>query len=79
MKSKTILILVLVTLLAILLFQNSGSSSLRLYLWNIDAPMFVLVFFSFLLGFALGFLVPKLEKKRDKKGESASPPPKSQL
>jgi uncharacterized integral membrane protein len=74
MKSKTILILVLVALLAILLVQNSGPSTLSFYLWSIDAPMFVLVFFSFLLGFALGFLVPRLEKRRDKKGESTSPP-----
>ncbi|MGA2586659.1 MAG: LapA family protein [Candidatus Aminicenantales bacterium] len=75
MKSKTILVLVLIALLAILLVQNSGSERIRFYLWWIEAPMFVLVFFSFLLGFALGFLVPRLEKRRDKKGESASPKP----
>jgi len=78
MKSKTIAVLALVALVAILLFQNSGQSSLWLYFWPIKAPMFVFVFLCFSLGFAVGFLVAKIDQRRDKKGESISPPPKSQ-
>ena len=67
MKSRTIWILVLVVLFAILLIQNSSKMTpLKFYFWSIYAPLFILVFFIFLIGFLVGFLAAKSGQKKDK-------------
>ncbi len=85
MKNRTVFILVLVALFAILLIQNSGMAPLRFYFWSIYAPQFILVFFVFLIGFLAGFLAARGGRKKDRgpepheKARSSSPaPPKIQ-
>jgi len=65
MKTRTIWILVLVALFAILLVQNAMKTRMIFYFWNIDAPLFILVFFIFLIGFLVGFLAAKSGQKKD--------------
>ncbi|MCX6576357.1 MAG: LapA family protein [Candidatus Aminicenantes bacterium] len=67
MRTKTVLIIVLIILFAILLIQNSGMAALKFYLWNIYAPQFILVFLVFCLGFLAGFLTAKTGRKKDQR------------
>lgn len=73
MKGKTILILVLVGLLAILLIQNSGLAQVRLYFWSLYMPLFLLVLGVFILGLVVGFLLARVEQGKKRK-EPAAPP-----
>lgn len=75
MKNKTIWILVLVVLFAVLLIQNSTKTDLKLYFWSLSGPLFILVFFIFLLGFLVGFLAAKNGHKREKKEVGPAKPP----
>jgi uncharacterized integral membrane protein len=74
MRIKTVVILVLIILFAILLIQNSGMAALKFYVWNIYAPQFILVFLVFCLGFLVGFLVAKTGRRRDKESPVPTPP-----
>ena len=66
MNMKTVLIVILIILFAILLIQNSGMGVLKFYFWSVYAPQFVLVFLVFCLGFLAGFLIAKSGKSKDK-------------
>jgi uncharacterized integral membrane protein len=82
MKTKTVLILVLIALFVILLIQNSGRADLRFYFWNISGPQFILVFLVFCFGFLAGFLTAKTGREKDNEvpsQTSTSNPPKPQL
>ena len=69
MKTKTVIILFLVALVAILLLQNSGLTQLRLFFWNVYAPLFVLILVIFFLGAIVGYLAVHRDRKKDlKKG-----------
>jgi uncharacterized integral membrane protein len=74
MKKKTVWILVLVVLFAILLIQNSTKTDLKLYFWSLSGPLFILVFFIFLLGFLVGFLAAKNGHKKEIKTEEPVKP-----
>jgi uncharacterized integral membrane protein len=77
MKTKTVLILVLIALFVILLIQNSGRADLRFYFWNISGPQFILIFLVFCFGFLAGFLTAKTGRKKDQEvppqGSTPSP------
>ena len=74
MKSRTIWILVLVALFAVLLIQNAGKTPMRFYFWSVEAPLFILVFFIFLIGFFVGFLSAKSGHKKEIKTEEPAKP-----
>ena len=74
MKTKTVLILVLIALFAILLIQNSGSADLKFYFWNVSGPLFILVFLVFCFGFLAGFLTAKTGRREDKNIPRPTPP-----
>jgi uncharacterized integral membrane protein len=74
MKTKTVVILVLVALVAILLLQNSGLTPLRLFFWNIYAPLFILVLVIFLLGALVGHLTAHRDRKKETKTGEEKPP-----
>jgi len=67
MKTKTLVILILVALAAILVLQNAGLTPLRLFFWNVYAPLFVLVLAIFFLGALVGFLMAKRDRKKEPK------------
>jgi uncharacterized integral membrane protein len=77
MKNKTVWILVLVVLFAVLLILNSKTTPMRFYFWSVEAPLFILVFFIFLIGFFVGFLAAKSGRKKDEIKEEHVPPPAS--
>ena len=60
MKPKTIVILVLVALFAIILIQNTQVVTLRLLFWKIGMSQIILVPLTMLIGFILGYLVAKV-------------------
>jgi uncharacterized integral membrane protein len=70
MKARTIVICVLVVLAAIIVIQNSQLAALRLFLWNIYAPQFILVVLVFIMGFAAGWLAGRRGRKK-----TIPPPP----
>jgi uncharacterized integral membrane protein len=76
MKTKTVIIIIVVALGAILVVQNSGTGILRIYFWNIYAPQFILALALFCLGFLAGFLAARTRgRARDVKPEPRPPEP----
>ena len=76
MKTKTVVILILVALVAVLLLQNSGLTELRLLFWNVYAPLFILILVVFFLGGIVGYLTVHRDRKKDsKKGDEKPAPP----
>lgn len=73
MKTKTVVVFVLIILAFILMLQNSVMMELKLFFWNIYAPMFILVFFIFLIGFLVGFLAARIDRKKDRKALDGRP------
>ncbi len=69
MKPKTIVIIVLTILLAILVFQNTHSVVVNLFFWEPDFPLVILVIISMGAGFGLGFfsknITGMIQKKSD--------------
>ena len=72
MKGKTVLILVLVALLAILLIQNSALIPFRLFFWSAYMPVFILVLGVFAVGLIIGYLAARFDRKRGSKPDSSS-------
>ena len=75
MKTKTVVILVLMALVAVLLLQNAELIPLRLFFWNIYAPLFVLILVVFLLGGLVGHLTAHRDRKRGEKKVDEKPAP----
>ncbi len=75
MKTKTVVILILVALVAVLLLQNSGLTQLRLLFWNIYAPFFLLIFVVFFVGAVVGYLAAHRDRKKDLKKGGEPPAP----
>jgi len=73
MKAKNVFLLVILALLAILAFQNSGLRDFKLLFWAIYAPMFVLILISFLVGFVTGFIASRRERKKESKKQDEKP------
>ena len=67
MKTRTIIVLVLVALVVVLLVQNSGMIDLRILFWHIYAPVFFLGFFLLCVGFLAGVLMARTGGRRAKK------------
>ncbi len=74
MKARTIVILVLVVLAAVLVIQNSQLTPLRLFFWGIYAPQFILIGLVFFLGFGVGYLAGRRGRK-ERKASAVPPPP----
>lgn len=64
MKPKTIIIIVLLVLLAVIVAQNSQSVPFQLLFWGIRVSKVILVPMILLVGFILGFLVAKLGSQK---------------
>jgi uncharacterized membrane protein YciS (DUF1049 family) len=71
MKPKTIVILILVVILAIVLIQNSGLVEFRLLFWHVYGPLFFLVLGVFAVGLLIGYLAAKVDRKKRPKPSSA--------
>jgi uncharacterized integral membrane protein len=64
MKTKIILILLFVAMLAVLLAQNTAIVTYRLFFWTVSLSQVVLVPVVAVIGFLLGLAVGALRRKR---------------
>jgi len=64
MKTKIILIVVLLVLAAIVFIQNPGEVVYRIYFWRIGLSQMILLPLTLLAGFALGFLTATVRRRR---------------
>lgn len=69
MKAKTIIILILIILFAIILIQNTQIVTVQLFFWKLSMSRIILISLLMLVGFIIGFLVAKVGKKRLKQQE----------
>jgi len=63
MKTKTIVILVLIVLAVVLVIQNSAMVELQIFFWKIIMSRIIFMVGLLAVGFVLGFLVAKLKEK----------------
>jgi len=63
MKTKTIIILVLVALFLIILFQNTEVMEMRLFFWTISMSRIILFPLTLLVGIIIGFVLGRYMKK----------------
>ena len=65
MKFKTILILFILLIFAIILFQNLEKVSIQLLFWEFEmVPLFILFPLTLLIGVIIGFLLSSSRKKK---------------
>jgi uncharacterized integral membrane protein len=62
MKPKVLGLLILLTLLLILIFQNTQEVVFRIFLWKISMSQVILVPLAALVGFFFGYLVGRTGK-----------------
>lgn len=76
MKTKTILILVLLALSVVFIIQNSAMVKIQFFFWSIEMNRIIMIGGLLLVGFVIGFLLAASKKAR--KTERAVPqPPKT--
>ena len=79
MKPKTIVIIVVGVLFAIILFQNMGDVEFKVLFWEpLEMPKLILVLSSVFLGWVMGWLTHMAYQKGKKKAAKASPDPEPQ-
>ena len=64
MKTKLLIVAVLLVLLAILLIQNTQEVTFRMFFWKISMSQMVLVPLAVLVGFLFGYFLAKLGKEK---------------
>ncbi len=79
MKPKTIAVMVVGVLFAIILFQNMGDVEFKVLFWEpLEMPKLILVLSSVFLGWVMGWLTHMAYQKGKKKAAKASPGPEPQ-
>ena len=63
MKPKTIIILILVVLLAVILVQNIEGVDVQLFFWKLSMSRIILISLSMIIGLLIGFFIGKKGKK----------------
>ncbi len=74
MKARTIVILILVVLAAVIVIQNSGPAIFHLFFWPIYASQIILVVLVFAMGLGIGYLLG-FRGRRPRAQKSVPPPP----
>ena len=64
MKTKILIVAVLVALLVILLVQNTQEVVFRIYLWKISMSQVILVPLAVLVGFLFGYFAAKMGREK---------------
>lgn len=75
MRPKTIALLVVFILFAVILLQNSETTPVELLFWQIEMPLFVLIIGTILLGLTLGWLTHMAYQRGRRHGKPASATP----
>jgi len=64
MKTKILIVAVLLALIIILLVQNTQEVVFRIYLWKISMSQVILVPLAVLVGFLFGYFVAKMGREK---------------
>ena len=67
MRAKLIITSVLFLLFAILASQNTAETELKIFFWNIQSPLIVLIVIIFILGLVIGIFVCSVYERRKNK------------
>ena len=69
MKTKTIIILILIALFVTIFIQNTQVVTLRLFFWKLGISQIILIPLIIAIGFVIGFIVSKVIGQRKSKRE----------
>jgi uncharacterized integral membrane protein len=64
MKTKLLIVAVLLVLLAIVLIQNTQEITFRMFFWKISMSQMILVPLAVLVGFLFGYVIAKVGKEK---------------
>ena len=67
MRTKLIVISILFLLFAILAVQNTTSTELKIFFWNLSVPLIVLIVVIFIIGLVIGIITCSAYERRQKK------------
>ena len=66
MKTKIILVLVLIIMAVIILIQNHQVVTYRIFFWKISMSQVILLPLALIVGFVIGYILAKLGKGKKK-------------
>ncbi len=72
MKTKIILLMILIILFTVFVSQNTAIIPINVFLWQFSLSTIVLISIAFFIGMLAGFLISMIFKVREK-GDSTSP------
>ncbi len=64
---KITLEVILIILALVIIFQNADPVQLKVFFWEFNASLIILLLLVLLLGMAIGYFLPKLTKKKENK------------
>ena len=67
MRTKLIIISVLFLLFAILAVQNTTTTELKIFFWNLSVPLIVLIVVIFIIGLVIGIFTCSVYERRKKR------------
>ena len=67
MRTKLIVISILFLLFAILAVQNTITTDLKIFIWNLQIPLIVLIVVVFIIGLVIGIITCSVYERRKKK------------
>jgi uncharacterized integral membrane protein len=67
MRTKLIVISILFLLFAILAVQNTITTDLKIFFWNLPVPLIVLIVVVFIIGLVIGIITCSVYDRRKKK------------
>jgi uncharacterized integral membrane protein len=66
-RTKLIIISVLFLLFAILAVQNTTTTELKIFFWNLSVPLIVLIVVIFIIGLVIGIFTCSVYERRKKR------------
>jgi len=67
MRTKLIVISILFLLFAILAVQNTITTDLKIFFWNLPVPLIVLIVVVFIIGLVIGIITCSVYERKRKK------------
>ncbi len=64
MKTRPVILTILIVLAIILMIQNKASVSIQLLFWSVNMPRVLLIVIILLIGFASGYIVATMIAKK---------------